>query len=86
MNDKKYPFDIHGSAQGIITFSKAAKYESTYLNQANIILNWAVNNLFQKERHDFIYRQGRWFKWDYSLMRWCNAWMSRALAELILLS
>ena len=86
MNDKKYPFDIHGSAQGIITFTKAAKYKSKYLNQANIISNWAVNNLYRKERHDFIYRQGRWFKWNYSLMRWCNAWMSRALAELILVS
>lgn len=83
MNNKKYPFDIHGSAQGIITFKKAAKRESKYLDQANIISNWAVNNLYRKERHDFIYRQGRWYKWNYSLMRWCNAWMTRALAELI---
>jgi rhamnogalacturonyl hydrolase YesR len=86
MNNKKFPFDIHGSAQGIITFKKAAEYESKYLDQANIISNWAVNNLYRKERHDFIYRRGRWFKWNYSLMRWCNAWMSRALAELILVS
>jgi len=86
MDNKKFPFDIHGSAQGIITFKKTAEYESKYLDQANIITNWAVNNLYRKERHDFIYRQGRWFKWNYSLMRWCNAWMSKALAELILIS
>jgi rhamnogalacturonyl hydrolase YesR len=86
MNDKKFPFDIHGSAQGIITFKKAARHDPRYLGQADIISDWAVNNLYRKERHDFIYRQGRWFKWNYSLMRWCNAWMSRALAELVLVS
>jgi rhamnogalacturonyl hydrolase YesR len=86
MNNKKFPFDIHGSAQGIITFKKAARYDSRYMDQADIISGWAVNNLYRKDRHDFIYRQGRWFKWNYSLMRWCNAWMSRALAELILVS
>jgi hypothetical protein len=86
MNDKKFPFDIHGSAQGIITFKKAARYDSRYQDQADIILDWAINNLYRKKRHDFIYRQGRWFKWNYSLMRWCNAWMARALAELILVS
>ena len=86
MNDKKYPFDIHGSAQGIITFKKAARHDSRFLDQADIILDWAVRNLYRNESHDFIYRQGRWLKWNYSLMRWCNAWMSRALAELILIS
>jgi len=86
MNNKKYPFDIHGSAQGIITFKKAARHDSRFLDQADIILDWAVRNLYRNESHDFIYRKGRWLKWNYSLMRWCNAWMSRALAELILVS
>jgi rhamnogalacturonyl hydrolase YesR len=86
MNDKKFPFDIHGSAQGIITFKKASRYDSRYQDQADIILDWTVNNLYRKKRHDFIYRQGRWFRWNYSLMRWCNAWMARALAELISVS
>ena len=86
MNNQKYPFDIHGSAQGMITFIKAARYNPRFLDQAYIISDWAVNNLYRKENHDFIYRQGRWLKWNYSFMRWCNAWMSRALAELILVS
>jgi len=86
MNNKKFPFDIHGSAQGMITFIKAAQYDPKYLDQAIIISNWTINNLYRKANYDFIYRQGRWFKWNYSLMRWCNAWMSRALAELILFS
>lgn len=83
MSDKKYPFDIHGSAQGIITFKKASRYNSAYLNQAETIADWAVENLFRPEKNDFIYRKGRLMKWNYSLMRWCNAWMARAIGELI---
>ena len=83
MNDKKYPFDIHGSAQGILTFKKASMHNPRYLHQAEIIANWAMNNLYRPKTRDFAYRKGRCFRWDYSLMRWCNAWMARALAELI---
>lgn len=85
MNTKKYPFDIHGSAQGIITFIKAARHDERFKPQAEIIANWPISNLYDRERHDFSYRQGRWMKWDYSLMRWCNAWMARALAQFIYL-
>ncbi len=82
MNDKKHPFDIHGSAQGIITFAKAARHNPSLLPQAALIVNWAIMNLYRQKKHDFAYRQGHWLKWNYSLMRWCNAWMARALAEL----
>jgi len=83
MNNKKYPFDVHGSAQGIISFKKAAKHDSRFLSQAEMIADWAIRNLYRKETHNFAYRQGRWLRWNYSLMRWCNAWMARALAELV---
>jgi rhamnogalacturonyl hydrolase YesR len=82
MNDKKYPFDIHGSAQGIITFTKAARHNPSLLPQAASIAIWAVKNLYRPNTRDFAYRQGRWLKWNYSLMRWCNAWMAKALSEL----
>jgi len=81
MNNKRYPFDIHGSAQGIITFKKAANYDTMFKLQAKNIEGWAVKNLYRGKTHDFSYRKGRLMKWDYSLMRWCNAWMARALAE-----
>ena len=83
MNNKKYPFDIHGSAQGILTFTKAAKYKVEYSGQAEKIANWAIDNLYKAEKKEFIYRKGRFYYWNYSLMRWCNAWMARALGELI---
>ena len=82
MNDKKYPYDVHGSAQGIITFKKAARHKKTYEWQAVKVADWAIRNLYRQKTQDFSYRKGRLIKWNYSLMRWCNAWMARALAEL----
>lgn len=83
MNDRKYPHDVHGSAQGIITFKKAARHDKTFLPQAAKIADWTIRHLYRRKSQDFAYRQGRWMTWDYSLMRWCNAWMARALAELL---
>ena len=83
MNDKRYPFDIHGSAQGILTFKKAARHRQEFLPFAIRIAEWTIRKLYRANTCDFAYRQGRWLKWNYSLMRWCNAWMSRALAELV---
>ncbi len=83
MNDKKYPFDIHGAAQGIISFVKAARYDKAFLSQARIIADWTLANLYRSDTHDFAYRRGRFVTWNYSLMRWCNAWMARALGEIL---
>jgi rhamnogalacturonyl hydrolase YesR len=83
MNDNRYPFDVHGSAQGILTFKKAARHRQEFLPFAIKIAEWTIRNLYRANTCDFAYRQGRWLKWNYSLMRWCNAWMSRALAELV---
>jgi hypothetical protein len=82
MNDRKFPHDVHGAAQGIISFSKAARYEKAFLSQAERIAEWTLDNLYRRKAHDFAYRRGRFMTWNYSLMRWCNAWMARALGEL----
>jgi len=82
MNDKRYPFDVHGAAQGIVSFVKASRYDNTFLEQAEKIAAWTLKNFYRPKTKDFVYRIGRWYKWNYSLMRWCNAWMVRALAEL----
>ncbi|MCE5249481.1 hypothetical protein LLG96_04590 [bacterium] len=83
MNDKRYPHDIHGAAQGIITFTKASRHVEAYREQATTIAEWARNTLYRPETHDYAYRKGRFMTWNYSLMRWCNAWMARALGELL---
>lgn len=82
MNDRKYPHDIHGAAQAIISFAKAARYKKPYLSQVQKVADWTLANLYRVETHDFAYRRGRFMTWDYSLMRWCNGWMARALGGL----
>lgn len=84
MNDHKFPHDIHGAAQGIISFTKAGRYKKEFRSQAQLIADWTIKHLYREKTQDFIYRQGRFIKWNYSLMRWCNAWMSRALSEMLL--
>lgn len=83
MVNKKYPHDIHGSAQGIISFHKAARHRNEYEEFARTVADWAIGNLYRAKARDFAYRQGRFKKWDYSLMRWCNAWMARAIGEFL---
>ncbi len=84
MWDKPYPHDIHGSAQGILTFSKAAQFDTTYHKQAEKVLHWTIGNLYRPKESDFIYRKGRLMKWNVSYMRWCNGWMAYALSEYLI--
>lgn len=82
-SDKKYPFDIHGAAQGIITFAKAAHYDGKELDVARKIADWAIVNMQDEDGH-FYYRKHRCFTRKECLMRWNNSWMSWALSELLI--
>ncbi len=81
MYNRRFPYDVHGAAQGILSFKKAARHEPAYAGRAACVADWAIEHLYRPRTHDFRYRQGGFFRWNYSLMRWCNAWMARALAE-----
>ena len=78
MNDKDYPHDIHGSAQGIITFSR---HVSDYPGFAEKIACWALDNMYHQDGY-FYYQETHFYKKRFTLLRWCNAWMFRALARL----
>ena len=80
MYDKKYPHDIHGVAQGIITFSKASKYNDSYINLAENIARWGIKNLYN-DNGRFFYQKGKYITKNFTLMRWCQAWMSFALSS-----
>jgi rhamnogalacturonyl hydrolase YesR len=82
MSDTRYPYDIHGAAQGIISFVKGGRYRREFSEQAEKIADWAIDHLYRRRTRDFAYREGRFIRWNYPLMRWSNAWMARALAEL----
>jgi hypothetical protein len=78
-SDKDYPHDVHGAAQGIITFSRHA---SEYPGLAQRIATWSLDNLYSGRGY-FYYQQRRHYTTRFTFMRWCNAWMARALARLL---
>lgn len=79
MSDAPYPRDVHGSAQGIITFSR---HQDRYPGLADTIATWALTRLYSGRGY-FYHQQRRFYRTPYTLMRWCNGWMARALATLV---
>lgn len=79
MSDRRYPLDVHGAAQGILTF---ARHEREFPGFADRIASWAVDRLYHPDGR-FLYQQGRFVTKRFTFMRWCNGWMARALAHLL---
>lgn len=112
MNDKAFPFDIHGAAQGILSFAKASRINTPELvrsanadntnnnstaepfsmSEENLehyeiakkICDWSIENLYNNDKGFFYYQKSRLYKKKFTLMRWCNAWMARAISEFLL--
>lgn len=82
-NDKTYPLDVHGSAQGIISFVKASSFDKEHLKTAFKIAGWAIDHMQNKEKGFFYYQKTKMFRKPFTLMRWSNGWMSRGLSELL---
>jgi len=76
MSDKNYPHDIHGAAQGILTFSR---HRNTYGELLKKLIEWPIQHMYNDEGR-FYYQQTRHFTKKFTLLRWCNAWMYRGLA------
>jgi len=83
MNNQLYPIDVHGSAQGIITFLKAARFDSKYEEFAYRIAEWAIDNMQNKDEGYFYYQNGRFFKRSFTIMHWSNGWMAKAMSDII---
>jgi uncharacterized protein YyaL (SSP411 family) len=76
MSHIEHPYDIHGAAQGIITFSRHAE---EYPGLAVKIAWWTIENLYSGKGY-FFYQINRFFTNRFTLMRWCNSWMCFALS------
>lgn len=83
MNDKTYPHDIHGSAQGILSFIRASQIDENYEKIAWKIADWAIENMYDNKHGYFYYQKYRFYTKKFTLMRWCNAWMLIALSSLL---
>ncbi len=77
MNNKVYPMDIHGAAQGIVSFALAGD-----LDFAARIAEWTIRNLYKGDGN-FAYQRTRFFTKRFTLVHWCNGWMARALSALL---
>ena len=83
-NKRTYPIDIQSCAQSIINFSLES-HQKIYLQKAQSIANYTINNFFIPEQDHFayqIYANGQINKAYY--FRWGDAWMIRALSNLLL--
>ncbi len=79
MNDRKYPLDIHGAAQGIITFALAQQATGTGADFSQTVLRWTLANMYDPDSGWFYYQRRRLFRTRIRLLRWCQAWMTWAL-------
>lgn len=76
-HNRDYPWDTHCSAQGILTYLAFGRVEP-----AARAARWALENMWDK-RDFFWYQRGRYCVNRLSYMRWTQAWMYHALAELL---
>jgi hypothetical protein len=81
MSNRRYPFDIHGCAQGIITFSLRQKHRGEGAEVAQRVLAWTMANMWDPESGWFYYQKRRAFRTKIRELRWCQGWMSLALAS-----
>jgi hypothetical protein len=76
-SDKVMPHDVHGSAQGILTFAGAGDRD-----MALHIASWGLQN-FYKGEGEFAYQTGQFLSKRFTLLHWCNGWMARGLGALL---
>jgi hypothetical protein len=81
MSDRLYPVDIHGCAQGIITFSLQQRHFGTGGATAARVLRWTVDNMWDPASGWFYYQRRRAYRTSIRELRWCQGWMSWALAS-----
>ena len=78
-----YPADTHCAATGIITFARLRAVEKDSLDCARRVAGWMIDNMQDPEGY-FYYQKGRLVTNRIPYMRWSQAWMLSALAELLL--
>lgn len=78
----RWPVDIHHQAQGIITFSKLASLDESFSDFSETIARWTITHMQDKSGY-FYYRKSRLWTNKIAYMRWAQAWMMKALSQLV---
>jgi len=76
-----WPIDAHSAAVGIITLARLARREAARRDQARQVARWTVEHLWLPEGW-FAYQLRPRGLVKMPFLRWCQAWMLRALAQL----
>lgn len=78
---RKWPVNIHNQAQGIITFTCAAKagFGDHYFDFAHTIAEWTIKHMQGPDGH-FYFLKYPWFTNKIPYIRWSDAAMTYALA------
>ena len=80
MHDRLYPIDIHGCAQGILTFSLQQRHQGMGGEFARTVMDWTLSNMWDPRSGWFYYQKRRAYRTAIRELRWCQGWMSWALA------
>jgi len=81
--NKVYPIDVHACAQSIITLTKLSEMNREYLDVGKKVALWTIRNM-QDEDGFFYYRIFRWRLDKTPYIRWGEAWMLKALSDILL--
>ncbi len=79
----KFPTEIHNQSQGIITLCRMQNIDKNGRQFADKIATWTIYHMQDSKYGYFYYRKNRLMTNKISFMRWSNAWMFLALAELV---
>ena len=79
--DRRYPYDIHSAAQGVLTFLQLRDLFPDFAERARSVGRWMVETMLDPEGF-FYYQVRRTHTVRIPYMRWSQAWGVRALAEL----
>ena len=80
MSDQRWPVDIHGCAQGIITFSLQQRTTARGGEMADRVLDWTLANMWDPQSRLVLLPEAAGIRTNIRELRWCQAWMSWALA------
>lgn len=77
-HNKTYPIDIHAPTEAICFFAGEGK---EYSELTERIYAWMINNMWNKDKGYFYFRQTAKYTNKIPYMRWVEAWGWRALTE-----
>jgi hypothetical protein len=80
--DRVYPIDVHSIAQAVLTFLEFADQDSQAIERAYQVAKWGIENM-QDTQGYFHYQIHRRYRIRIPYMRWSEAWMQRALTEIL---